>query len=289
MKFIASQLEKFECTKEKDIVTETTHFLRALLHAQAILISVHATKGSVPREVGAWMGVFADATVGTVGGGRLEWDAMAYARKLLARQVSVGYSEVQLFRLGPRLGQCCGGEVQLRFERVDANDVPALQKRLVQPLTPVALFGGGHVGAALVEVLSRLPYAVQWIDSRDEVFPALVPANVQCEHSDPVHAAVDTLPAGSRVVIMSFSHSEDRDIVAACLQRQRARGDLPYVGLIGSATKWASFRQQLESKGFSTQELAHITCPIGVAGIKDKRPAVIAVAIAAQLLQAGLI
>lgn len=267
---------------------EIDAFLQHLRQLPAILVTVHACKGSVPREAGAWMGVFADETVGTVGGGRLEWDAMAHARTLLGRNVPSGTCELQLFRLGPRLGQCCGGEVQLRFESVDAADIPALQTRLAVRLTPVALFGGGHVGAALVDVLSRLPYAVQWIDSRDEVFPALVPAQVDCEHSDPVHAAVDTLPAGSRVVIMSFSHSEDRDIVAACLRRQRARGDLPYVGLIGSATKWASFRQQLESKGFSTQELAHITCPIGVAGIKDKRPAAIAVAIAAQLLQVGL-
>lgn len=267
---------------------EANAFLQHLRQMPAILVTVHASKGSVPREAGAWMGVFADATVGTVGGGRLEWDAMAHARTLLERKVSSGYSDLQLFRLGPRLGQCCGGEVQLRFESVDAADIPALQTRLAFRLTPVALFGGGHVGAALVEVLARLPYAVQWIDSRDEIFPTSVPVHVQCEHSDPVHAAVDALPAGSRVVIMSFSHSEDRDIVAACLQRQRDRGDLPYVGLIGSATKWASFRQQLESKGFSAQELAHITCPIGVAGIKDKRPAVIAVAIAAQLLQVGL-
>jgi xanthine dehydrogenase accessory factor len=126
---------------------------------------------------------------------------------------------------------------------------------------------------------------VRWIDSRDEVFPADLPETVQCEHSQPVHAAVASLPAGSRVVIMSFSHAEDLDIVAACLQRQRSQGDLPYVGLIGSKTKWASFRQRLHARGFSEAELAHITCPIGIAGIADKRPEAIAVGVAAQLLQ----
>jgi xanthine dehydrogenase accessory factor len=84
---------------------------------------------------------------------------------------------------------------------------------------------------------------------------------------------------------MSFSHAEDLDIVAACLVRQRAQGDLPYVGLIGSKTKWASFRQRLQSRGFTEAEIAHITCPIGVSGIADKRPEVIAVGVAAQLLQ----
>jgi xanthine dehydrogenase accessory factor len=100
-----------------------------------------------------------------------------------------------------------------------------------------------------------------------------------------VHAAVDALPSDAYVLIMSFSHAEDLDVVAACLKRQRLRGDLKFVGLIGSKTKWATFQHRLEAKGFSAQELAFITCPIGVEGITGKEPEVIAVAVAAQLLQ----
>jgi xanthine dehydrogenase accessory factor len=74
-------------------------------------------------------------------------------------------------------------------------------------------------------------------------------------------------------------------VVAACLLRQRLQADLPYIGLIGSKSKWASFRHRLEARGFSAQELAHITCPIGVPGIAGKQPEVIAVAVAAQILQ----
>ena len=93
------------------------------------------------------------------------------------------------------------------------------------------------------------------------------------------------LPPGSRVLIMSFSHAEDLDIVVACLRRLRERGDLPFVGLIGSQTKWATFRHRLEQRGFSADEIARITCPIGVPGIRGKAPEVIAVSVAAQLLQ----
>jgi xanthine dehydrogenase accessory factor len=100
-----------------------------------------------------------------------------------------------------------------------------------------------------------------------------------------VHAAVALLDSGSCVLIMSFSHAEDLDVVAACLLRQRLQADLPYIGLIGSKSKWASFRHRLEARGFSAQELAHITCPIGVPGIAGKQPEVIAVAVAAQILQ----
>jgi xanthine dehydrogenase accessory factor len=142
--------------------------------------------------------------------------------------------------------------------------VPRLQEQLMPQRAPLALFGGGHVGKALVRALAPLPFAVRWIDSRDEIFPEDVPYGVACEHSNPVQAAVADLTAGSRVLIMSFSHAEDLDILMACMKRQREQGDLPFVGLIGSQTKWATFRHRLEDRGFSAQEIGHITCPIGV-------------------------
>ena len=188
--------------------------------------------------------------------------------------------------LGPSLGQCCGGVAHLSLQRVKAQDAATLRQQLYTPRMPVALFGGGHVGHALAELLARLPVALHWIDSREGIFPDALPAHVVCEHSEPVQGAVASLAPDSRVLIMSFSHAEDLDVLALCLTRQRQRGDLPYIGLIGSQTKWASFRHRLEARGFTTEELAHVTCPIGVPGIEGKEPEVIAVAVAAQLLQA---
>jgi len=97
---------------------------------------------------------------------------------------------------------------------------------------------------------------------------------------------VPELAPQSRVLIMSFSHAEDLDVVAACLQRQRQHQDLAFIGLIGSATKWATFKRRLFERGFTEQECQQVTCPIGVPGITGKEPEVIAVAVAAQLLQA---
>ncbi len=260
-------------------------FLTRLSHEPAVLVRVEATRGSSPREVGAWMAVFAQHTVGTVGGGHLEWQATAHARDRLAHAPCE--SEIVRFALGATLGQCCGGEVHLQFQTVSAQDIAGLREQLAPHGVPVALFGGGHVGQALVEVLARLPMEVTWIDSRDAIFPDRRPDGVHCEHSAPVQGAVANLTPGSRVLIMSFSHAEDLEVVSACLHRLRALGDLPFVGLIGSKTKWASFRSRLAQRGFTDEDLAHITCPIGVAGIADKRPEVIAVAVAAQLLQVG--
>jgi xanthine dehydrogenase accessory factor len=266
--------------------------LQRLADGGGVLVTVGETQGSVPRETGAWMAVFPDAVVNTIGGGRLEKDAIERAHRWLAHDDSPQPSamvpgndpQIHRYALGPSLGQCCGGVVFLSFERIGPADAAAMRRRLAEQHTPVALFGGGHVGRALVEVLAPLPFAVRWIDSRDEIFPGGLPANVTCEHSDPVQASVADLAPHSRVLIMSFSHAEDLDIVAACLQRQRQRGDLDFIGLIGSRTKWATFRHRLQARGFSDEELAQVTCPIGLPGIQGKEPGVIAVSVAAQLL-----
>ena len=272
-------------------------FLARLVHQPAVLVSVALTQGSAPRDAGAWMAVFADSLIGTVGGGHLEYQAIAQARAQLAAgqpapqdalappESALPATMRQRFALGPSLGQCCGGVVFLDFEPVSARDAPALTLRLRAALTPVALFGGGHVGQALVRVLTCLPFFVTWVDSREAVFPATLPAQARCEPSEPVQRAVPALAPQSRVLIMSFSHAEDLEVVAACLQRQRDRADLPYIGLIGSRSKWAVFQRRLQARGFTPDELAHVTCPIGVAGINGKAPEVIAVAVAAQLLQ----
>jgi xanthine dehydrogenase accessory factor len=257
--------------------------LARLAEEDGVLVRVESTQGSAPREAGTWMAVWADALTGTIGGGQLEYQVTHEARELLAGRAQAG--GVRRYPLGPSLGQCCGGVVFMSLRRIAAADAAQLKDQLVEHLSPVALFGGGHVGAALARLLATLPFAVRWIDSRDGVFPEALPAQIECEHSEPVHQAVADLAPGSRVLIMSFSHAEDFDIVVACLKRLRERNDLPYVGLIGSKTKWATFRHRLEARGFTQEEMSRITCPIGVPGIGGKEPEVIAVAVAAQLLQ----
>lgn len=258
--------------------------LARLRQEDGVLVRVESTQGSAPREAGTWMAVWADGLTATIGGGQLEFQATKEARELLAG-LRAPFDGIQRYPLGPSLGQCCGGVMFLSYRRITAAHSPVLQRELVAQLKPVALFGGGHVGAALARLLAALPFSVRWIDSRDGVFPDELPAQIDTEHSEPVQDAVAALAPGSRVLIMSFSHAEDLDIVIACLRRLRERDDLPYIGLIGSKTKWATFSHRLEARGFTAQELARITCPIGVPGITGKEPEVIAVAVAAQLLQ----
>ena len=280
-------------------------FQRLIASEDAVIVSIASTQGSAPREAGTWMAVFASKIIGTIGGGHVEFEAIAEARVLLNGRESTADGSATSYEkryvLGPSLGQCCGGVMVVHYEKYSCLGSKYAGYNQEEPLNStfdaistiklqihrqnVALFGGGHVGKAIVNILSTLPMQVMWIDSRDEIFPNELPSNVVCEHSDPVQAAVNDVAANSHVLIMSFSHAEDLDIVAACLLRQRERADLPFIGLIGSKTKWATFRHRLEDRGFSAAELARITCPIGVEGIKGKEPEVIAVAVAAQLLQ----
>lgn len=260
-----------------------TELQQALTHEVAVLLRVTQTQGSVPRETDAWMAVLPTRVIGSIGGGHLEFEAIAQARAMLAgAPVPI---EPQRVALGPSMGQCCGGVVFLRYELLGSQDATGLAQRLQAPAAPVALFGGGHVGQAIARQLAHLPFALHWIDSRDEIFPTDLPPNIRCEHSDPVQAAVADIAPGSSVLIMSFSHAEDLEILAQCLQRARQQNDLPYIGLIGSKSKWATFRHRLEARGFAEEDFARVTSPIGVPGIAGKQPEVIAVAVAAQLLQ----
>lgn len=258
---------------------------RLARHDCGVLVQVARTQGSTPRETGAWMMVWADGQAGTIGGGQLEYQACADARALLAGTAGGPQAEtLRRYTLGPDMGQCCGGVVLLRLQCIGPADAPRLAQELAPPLQPLGLFGGGHVALAIVRLLASLPYAVYWVDSREDVFPVPLPPKVRAQARRPVQSAVAELAPGSQVLAMSYSHPEDLEIVAACLERQRRQADLPFIGLIGSKTKWSKFRHRLGERGFTARELAHVTCPIGIPGLAGKEPEVIAVAVAAQLL-----
>ena len=144
----------------------------------------------------------------------------------------------------------------------------------------VYLFGAGHVGRALALALAPLPFVVRWIDSRREAFPARAPANVALIHAPEPASELAGAPDGALIVVMTHSHAIDLDVVAAALKSER----FGYVGLIGSATKRARFLRQMRDAGLTETMLARLVCPIGVAGIEGKDPAVIAASTAAQLL-----
>jgi xanthine dehydrogenase accessory factor len=261
----------------------------------SILITVADTQGSTPRAAGTRMVVTqAGQRYDTIGGGHLEWRAIELAQAILqdanASAARKPYTpQLHRFPLGPALGQCCGGTVQLLFEKIDPGmRAKAMIAGLVQAweqereLWPqILLFGAGHVGRALAALLGALPCRLLWIDERDDLFPAAVPGNAIIEITDDPETAVRNAAAGSYFIVMTHSHAIDQQLSERILRR----GDAAWFGLIGSDTKRRLFRKRLAQRGLTEQQLAGMTCPIGILGIDNKEPSSIAVAVAAQLLQ----
>ena len=248
-----------------------------------VVIEVVKTAGSVPREAGTRMLVSASQAVGTIGGGHLELMAIENARTLLANVPDFEPVE-RHYPLGPALGQCCGGAVTLRFARLDARTAQAWPRPA--PRFFLQLYGAGHVGRAIVRLLSSIPCDVQWIDERESEFPIdePLPPHIERVCVDQVEGEVDVAPAGACYLVLTHSHAQDMRIAEAILRR----GDFGYLGMIGSKTKRARFLHRYEERGIPAATLGRMTCPIGVAGIEGKEPEVIAIAVVAQLLQLQL-
>jgi xanthine dehydrogenase accessory factor len=245
----------------------------------AVVVELTHTQGSVPREAGTRMLVSADTVCGSIGGGHLELQAVDSARRLLAG----GDEPVQRrVPLGPALGQCCGGVVSWRLQLlVDSQPAawPTAEPRFV-----LQLFGAGHVGRAIVQLLQDLPCRVQWIDERASEFPAEASAgHIERVCVEPVEAEVALAPAGCFYLVLTHSHDLDLAITEAVLRRD----DFGWLGLIGSATKRARFVRRLEDRGIAADRLTRLQCPIGLAGISGKEPEVIALAVVAQLMIAA--
>jgi len=200
-----------------------------------------------------------DGAFGTLGAG-LDRQATEIARELLA------------------------GSEAVRLVQIGAPEAPALL--LFEPQRAadfsIVLFGAGHVGRALVRVLAGLPCRITWIDSRDHQFPQDLPANVAIACTDAPTAEVTAAAPESYFLVMTHSHALDQELAQAIL----ARGDFAYFGLIGSLSKRRAFEKRMQNRGVPPARLTAMTCPIGVPGISGKEPAAIAIAVAAELLQA---
>ncbi|SOB89736.1 molybdenum cofactor sulfurylase [Rhodobacter sp. JA431] len=291
-----------------DLLTEAT------THGPFVRVLVIEVKGSAPREPGAEMLVWADHTQGTIGGGTLEYEAIARARGLRA-------PKVERFALGPDMGQCCGGAVTLAFEPVNAEtlakidgpafarpfggppDMPlAIRKALAEarrgaltapvlregwliepiapPPDPLWIWGAGHVGRALVTVLSPLPdWAISWADTGAERFPETLPPNVTPLIAENPADLVSLAPPQARHLIVTFSHALDLELCHRILGRGFAG-----CGLIGSQTKWSRFQRRLTELGHSSAQISRIACPIGDP-LLGKAPQAIAISVAAALLR----
>jgi xanthine dehydrogenase accessory factor len=248
-------------------------------HADAVVAELSVVRGSSPRDEGAFMLIAAEAMVGTIGGGALEYMVIGRARQALRDgEAPVGLD----IPLGPEIGQCCGGRVEVSLRRIDAGMAQRLVARLEaeEAKRPhVYLFGSGHVGKALAQALVALPLRVYVIDTRPNELADL-PEGVSARAVPMPEAVVRSAPAGSAYVVLTHDHALDFLIAAEALRRD----DAAYVGMVGSRTKRARFASWFRAEGGSETELARLVLPIGALGLVDKRPEVIAALAAAEIM-----
>lgn len=288
------------------------------------MVSIVGAQGSTPREIGARMLVWPDRFTGTIGGGSLERQGLDQARKLLSRadrrhalqdyplgpllgQCCGGHVRLLVERvdadslgwLEPAAAARAPFGLAARFEdgamartvepeagpsdgpRTPIPEVRRVSETIRPALPRLVIFGAGHVAQAVARAFGPLPFHVDWLASREDLRPEASGTRAAIMSEDELEEAVEAAPADTLFAIFTHSHDLDYRLTRAALRRDGVR----YLGLIGSRTKRARFEHRLRDDGFGDADLARLTCPIGIAELKSKEPAVIAVALAAQLLQ----
>ncbi|MCJ8519477.1 xanthine dehydrogenase accessory factor [Pseudorhizobium tarimense] len=247
-------------------------------HPNTVLVEIADARGSTPRDAGTVMLVSQADIWGTIGGGRLEFLAIDNARAML----SGSGQAVMEVPLGPEIGQCCGGRTRLAFSPLTPAIAERLKERLLKEERQhpsVFLFGAGHVGLALAQALRPLPLSVTVVETRQEALQDLPPDVARRCVAMP-EAVVAEIPPGGAVVMLTHDHALDFLIAREALSRT----DLAYVGMIGSQTKRATFAGWLKREGLDKSLIDRLVLPIGGSSVRDKRPAVIAALVAAELL-----
>ncbi|NOD36778.1 MULTISPECIES: xanthine dehydrogenase accessory protein XdhC [unclassified Ruegeria] len=284
-------------------------------HGRVVRVVIAGIKGSSPREVGAAMLVWKDGQSGTIGGGTLEYQAAEAARaqtrssRLTHHALGPGmgqccggavsllsevYDRAALETLDETLiaRATSGEEMPLSVKRVLATargqgitpEPQMVDGWMIEPVHKpnrnLWIWGAGHVGRALVDVLSPLPdLAITWIDTGLDRFPDTIAAGVTSVPATKPAELVRHAPTDAEHLVLTYSHNLDLELCNRLLLH-----DFRFAGLIGSATKWARFRSRLAALGHSPERISRITCPIGDPNL-GKHPQMIAVGVAAQLLR----
>jgi len=292
--------------------------IEACASGPVVRVVIAAHQGSSPREAGAAMLVHADGQSGTIGGGALEHAAAERARALLAGggpmvervplgpglgQCCGGAVTLVFERFTADSARALPHDgVHARAVTRDAGAMPLAVVRalraargegwagmiwrggwLVEPVAPpgraVWIWGAGHVGRALVDVLHPLPgLALTWIDTAPQRFPDVPPPGVTLRPEATPALIVPQAPRDAAHLVVTYSHALDLELCHRLLGH-----GFDWAGLIGSATKWARFRGRLRVLGHGEAQITRITCPIGAPEL-GKHPQAIAIGVAAQLL-----
>ncbi|MEM8554260.1 MAG: xanthine dehydrogenase accessory protein XdhC [Pseudomonadota bacterium] len=288
-------------------------------HGTVARVVVAQVKGSAPREPGASILVRAEGQSGTIGGGALEFEAARAARAMLKNPGGTHVTRAALGpALNQCCGGAVvlvtevfdiakaeaipeylyirrvegGADKPIGLHRAEAAhrgqghapevafEAGWLLEPCATPKRPLWIYGAGHVGRALVDVLYPMPsLAITWVDTGAERFPETLPNSVTQLVAQNPALLVPHAPENADHLVLTYSHALDLEICHALLSHR-----FHTAGLIGSATKWARFRSRLRQLGHGEARISQISCPIGDPKL-GKHPQAIAVGVAAALLR----
>lgn len=287
-----------------------------LLHQEQrlILMVVIANEGSSPGRKGFKMAITKKRMFGTIGGGIMEHKLVEYAQNLLTKSTFRPFIKHQIHdKSAPtdQSGMICSGQQTIAFYDLNSDDLALVdtivrreihsirytEKGIEVNLHPTAehewefvestalpnrvyIIGGGHVGLALSEVLSRLDFEIYILDHRENLNTMEANQFAHFRKTIAFESIDKEIPEGNNiyVVIMSFGYRTDEIIIRRLLNRR-----FKYIGMMGSKEKIATLYAHLLADGFTQDQLDAVHSPIGI-DIKSESAQEIAISVAAQLI-----
>jgi xanthine dehydrogenase accessory factor len=290
--------------------------VKALLQTdqQGVLMVVIANEGSSPGRKGFKMLVTQNQMHGTIGGGIMEHKLVEYARSLLEKPTFTPFIKHQIHdKSAPtdQSGMICSGRQTIALYALNSDSLTWIDLILnsengkisysengihliaatnptewefIEPISlpnQVYIIGGGHVGLALSEVLSRLDFQIHLLDHRENLNTMDANIFVKSKQIVEFETIEQHIPEGENtyVVIMSFGYRTDDIIIRRLLGRK-----YKFIGMLGSQEKRNTLYKNLLADGFSQEQIDQVHAPIGL-DIKSETAEEIAISVAAQLIQ----
>ena len=249
-------------------------------NGEIIKVKIISAEGSVPRNKGTFMLISKKNIYGSIGGGQLEYKVIEISKKnLLKKEFDKGIVNIPL---GPSIGQCCGGYVQVCIEKFNDGYLALKNEKNTNDLNKnLFIFGAGHVGQELSSRVLDLDFNVNLIDSRIEYLNLKKNVKINKIFSKNPWFLLKKFPHKSYYIILTHSHEHDFKIINKILKLNNYN----FVGLIGSKTKFNRFKHRLIKLGHKETYINKIECPIGLKNVSSKKPGEIAISIIGRLLE----
>ena len=237
------------------------------------------TEGSVPREKGDLMLINSSDIFGSIGGGHLEFIVINKAKNFLKNRIQK--KEIINIPLGPGIGQCCGGYVQIELSYHDNGKLSLGNEKLHNLKNDsLFIFGAGHIGQALTKKTLNLNFDIHLVDSRKEFLFINEHEDIKYIFAVNPWELIKNLPQNSYFLVLTHSHDYDFKIINELL----FFNSFKFIGLIGSKTKKNRFINRLINNGHNKDLIDQIECPVGLNIKHTKDPNEIAISIIARLI-----